>query len=421
LADVINRLLVEYSQCLAEVESGTGGEFSIVNPLFFTRRITVSQAIKNGSASFYRSKQPYLVQQTIEDQLHAVAEVKGSSVTPIRTASSSMPLKKEPPVLEGQKLQNEFFVATIDSKTGALQSILYHGQRGNLASQRLVLVDKGSNAVSTMVCDEIEPVAVNHLSGEIKTSGRIVVGDEAVANFTQVFRLRRGQQVLELEIDIRPTIGLENSKRKYFAHRLAWRDEASKVFGSDQFVRSELYAPKFESPNFVDIENLDYGLTLLPGGLPYHQRIERRQLETLLIVGKESRRAFKVGIGVDLKYPLKSAFDLASPALIAKSGSAAAQQFFHLDSRNVLVTYARPFFDSADGAWGMEMRLQETQRRGGEVSLFTPLKMSQVYRTNFDGDVIETLHDAEAAAVTQIRLPHAAADYFQIRIVFALG
>ena len=166
-----------------------------------------------------------------------------------------------------------------------------------------------------MICDTVESSAHSVLSGEIKTTGRIVVGEKTVANFTQVFRLTRGQRVLELEIDIKPTIDIESLTSKYFGHRLAWRDEACKIFGSDQFVRSEIYAPKIQSPNFVEIENLDYSITLLPGGLPYHQRINRRQLDTLLIVGDEKSRSFKIGIGVDLKYPLKSAIDRVCPAL----------------------------------------------------------------------------------------------------------
>ena len=408
-------LLHQYSQSLSAINANETNTLSIINPLFFTRRAIVSYATKSVSASFHKSKNPFLVQQTVGNQLNAISETKGSSVTPICTDLPAMPWKKEPPVLNGNKLQNEFFIATIDSKTGALSSILFHGQRGNRASQRLVYEDKKSHAKSTMICDSLDSISTSILCGEIKTTGRILLGEKTVANFQQRFRLHRGEQILKLDIDIQPTIKLDNTSAKYFAHRLAWRDEACKIFGSDQFVRSEIYTPKLQSPNFVDIENLDYTLSLLSGGLPYHQRIERRQMDTLLNVGQETRRSFNIGIGLDLKYPLKSAIDFNCPTLITDSCPPTSQQYFQLDSKNVLVTYARPVFGDSDRL-SIEMRLHETQRRSGEVTLYTPFQMAAVSRTNFEGDVIEVIHDQDSAPISQIKLRYAAADYFQIRL-----
>ncbi len=424
LAEVTDQLLKELTETISGEErekSETRGQkeegWALVNPLFFSRRSNLCVTDVDLPDGFYKTKQPFVVHQIAHNQRRAVAEVSGSSVTPIAISGPASAMKKEPPVVDGEKLQNEFFVANIDRQTGALRGILFHGQRGNRAGQRLVLVDKRSAISSTMACDAFEVTASGHLGGEVKTSGRILMGAETVAHFTQVFRLRRGQRVLELELNIEPTIELRNSKTHYFAHRLAWRDEACKVFGADQFVRSEIYTPKIQSPNFVEIENLDYTLTLLPGGMAYHRRIQRRQLDTLLIVGREQQRKLRLGIGVDLKHALKSAIDFASPALGTKLNSSTTTQFFHLDSKNVLVTDARPVFGAEGEPVVFEMRIQETQRRGGEVTLFTPFKMGKVERTNFHGQSVETLHDQQGAGVNQIKLRYAAAEFFQIRIV----
>ncbi len=410
-------LLAKFSTDASSARSNAAPEVHVVNPLFFTRRTSVSLPVDNTEDGFSRTESPYQVRQIADGHLHATAQCSGSSFTPITSDADKSSLKKQPAVLDGTKLQNEFFVATIDPKTGALASILYHGKRGNRASQRLVFQDNREKVASTMICDKLESSATSILCGEIKTSGRIVVGQETVANFTQVFRLTRGQRVLELEIEIQPTIEIGNSPTKYFGHRLAWRDEACKILGADQFVRGEIYAPKIQSPNFVEIENLDYALTLLPSGLPYHNRINRRQLDTLLIVGKEKSRIFKLGIGVDLKYPLKSAIDRACPALTSTIKGNQPRQLFHLDSKNILVTSVRPVFSTENNAPVVDLRLQETERRGGDVTLFTPFKMAEIHRTNFHGDIIETLHDAEGAPINQIKLSYAAADFFQIRIV----
>ena len=411
------QLLILISQALSKLDSGGDSRACFVSPLLFTRRLSVSLPTSNTKDGFNKTTSPYCVQQINAGQLHAVTQCRGSSVTPIELNAPQATLKKQPPVLQGNQLQNEFFVATIDRGTGALASILFHGRRGNRASQRLVYRGKRDAAASTMICDTFETDAASVLSGQIKTTGRIVVGEERVANFTQVFRLTRGQKILDLEIEIQPVIEFRNSGTQYFGHRLAWRDEASKIIGSDQFVRSETYTPKVQSPNFVEIENLDYALTLLPNGLPYHDRINRRQLDTLLIVGKEKSRSFKIGIGVDLKYPLKAAIDRACPVLTAAIQCDQPRQLFHLDSKNILVSHVRPVFDGAQGAPALEMRLQETERRGGDVTLFAPFQMAEVHRTNFYGDTIEQLHDSKSAPLSQIKLSYAAADYFQIRIV----
>ena len=187
LETVGQEILDQYSESLSATNSGSSTVTSIINPLFFTRRTVLSYPFENAVSNFHKSKQPFLIQQTTGNQLSAIAEIKGSSVTPIRTDRPAMPLKKEPPVLDGQKLQNEFFVATIDAKTGALSSIIFHGQRGNRASQRLIYYDKTSRVNSTMICDSMESTSTSILNGEIKTTGRILLGDETVAKFEQRF------------------------------------------------------------------------------------------------------------------------------------------------------------------------------------------------------------------------------------------
>ena len=309
-------------------------------------------------------------------------------------------------------------MVTIDPATGSLKSISFHGQRGNYASQRLVLRDKKSGATSTMVCDSVEPTSVSHISGQIKTSGRIMVKEEPVARYCQVFRLTRGRPVLEIDIEIEPLVDLGASKDKYFAHRLAWRDEACKIFGSAQFLKTELYTPRIESPNFVEIENLDYSLTLLAGGLPWHNRIQRRQLDTLLIVGQEKRRQFKIGLGINLDYPLKSAIDFSSPTLVAPVSPTQTKQFFHVDSKNILVTDVRPILSETGDVNAFEFRFQETQGRSGEVTLHTPFAVSEVHRTNFHGDIVDT-YSREGSAPNKVKLIYAEGDYFQIRVMVA--
>ena len=418
ITNATDELLAKFTADASPPKSNESLQDHVVNPLFFTRRASVSIPSNNSPDGFSKTESPYSVQQITDGQLHAIVQCPGASLTALDFGKDQTSTKKkQPAVLDGTKLQNEFFVANIDPQTGALASILYHGKRGTRASQRLVFHDNRKNAASRMICDRVQSHATSALRGEIKTSGRIVVDQETVAEFSQVLRLTRGQRVLELEIELQPTIDIGNSTSKYFGHRLAWRDEACQIFGCDQFVRGEVYAPKIQSPNFVEIQNLDYAITLLPSGLPYHNRINRRQMDTLLILGNEKCRFFKLGIGLDLEYPLKSAIDRACPTLTTTVKGNQPRQLFHLDSKNILVTSVRPVFADDNSMTTVDIRLQETERRGGNVTLFTPFKMAEMHRTNFHGDIIETLHDSDSDPVSQIRIAYAAADFFQIRIV----
>lgn len=405
----------------------------LLNPLFFNRQVVATLPDDPSWLSFYKSKRPHLIHQKIDQGSDCkrvlCAEIKGTGMTPAAVGlsvaagetalwhSEKNAIHKEPSVLDGDKLQNEFFVATVDRKTGALRNLLFHGQRGNRCSQRLIWQNGPSSPRSTMVCDTFETTAIGIVGGAIKTTGRIVANNQTVANFTQTFELYRGQSVLKVAIDLQPTIDVGNSKQKYFAHRVAWRDEGCKIFGSDQFVISELYSPQIQSPNFVHIQNLDYSLTLLSGGLAYHHRIDRRQLDTLLITGNESQRSFEIGLGIDLKYPLKSAIDFATPVLTMPSGPSKATQYFHLDSKNVLVTSVRPVFSDDQRVIGFDFRFQETQRRGGKTTLYLPFKISTACRTNFKGVVTQRLLQTPSPEATQVEFEFAAADYFQIRIL----
>ena len=69
----------------------------------------------------------------------------------------------------------EFFVATIDAKTGGLRSIQFHGKRGNRGGQRIVFHDHTRpNISSQMVCRDIQSTTLSKIAGQIETSGAIL-------------------------------------------------------------------------------------------------------------------------------------------------------------------------------------------------------------------------------------------------------
>ena len=326
---------------------------AVVNPLGFSRRIkATSSAAFNGDHALQICNDPF--QMSVADQVAGgtawTCDVSSQSVVALvkHSASNVVAEKKAPDVQAENRLRNEFFEATIDVASGGLRSILFHGKRGNRAGQRLVMRDATNpKLASKMICESVEGSNLSKIAGQIKTRGRIEMADAVVATYAQTFRLARGQRVLEVEIEIKPKQELPDSANSYFASQLAWQDEACTIRSGSQMARHETNDPKIESPNFVEISASDYRLTLLAGGLPWHRRIERCKLDTMLLVGRERHCNFRIGIGIDITHATRAAINFNSPVLTleglpASIADSNLPQGLHLDCKNIIVTWSAP-------------------------------------------------------------------------------
>ena len=386
----------------------TGNAAILVNPLGFRRRLnaTIETTDTRLSGDFTSSQKPFQLSarqvvhgsQTEQAKRQWIMDVDsfgGAVVTPIPTADTSDG-RREPDVVVGEKLQNEFFVATIDEKSGGLRSIQFHGKRGNRGGQRIVYRDHvRPNVSSRMVCRSVEATTLSKIGGEITTVGSILMEEQEVADFRQTFRLARGQRHLELEIELTPKVSLPPSAATWFASQLAWQDESCTLHAACQLAKFETVDPKIQSPNFVQISMSDYSLTLLAGGLPWHRRTARCKLDTMLIVGGEPQRKFRIGIGVNISHAARAAIHFDSPtyaidqlpasATLPNGGRALIGQcLLHLDCKNIISTFSAPVF--VDGKLvAVRVRLQETEGRAGRLNISTPLTLEKVVRQNFLG------------------------------------
>jgi alpha-mannosidase len=247
----------------------------IFNPLGFRRRLALTTTVDSAAnnTTFSNSQKPYQlsVADTAKPVRHWIVDVDSFGATRLQkhANATSSDGKREPDVLVGEKLQNEFFVATIDAKSGGLRSIQFHDKRGNRGGQRLVHHDRTRpNASSQMVCRSMKQTAISKIGGQIETAGVILVAGEEVAEFRQTFRLLRGQRYLEVEIELTPKITTPSSTETWFASQLAWQDESCSLHAACQLAKYQAVNPQIQSPNFVEITMTDYSLTLLAGGLP---------------------------------------------------------------------------------------------------------------------------------------------------------
>jgi len=278
-------------------------------------------------------------------------------------------------------LRNEFFTASVDRHTGALQSISDYYTRGARLAQQLALRtprrgsdDPGGDAnYSVMTTDEVTVTSAGPALGEVVCRGRLVDRDvRRLAGFTQTTRIRRGSRVIELQIELDIAKQPEPDPwQSYYAARFAWGDATSSLYRSVNMANLPTDVVQLEAPHFVDIRSGKVRSTILTGGLPYHRRFGLRRLDTLLVVHGETARRFRIGIGIDLPAPMPAAMDfIAPPTTLSSAGrpTNASGWLFHLDVRNVVATHWEPLLEAGRGE-GFCVRLLETDGRNVQLGL----------------------------------------------------
>jgi alpha-mannosidase len=249
-----------------------------------------------------------------------------------------------------------------------------------------------------MAADEVKVTAATTALGEITCRGRLLDREgKKLAGFVQVYRVWRGSRVLELEVELDP---VEQPRadpwNSYYCARFAWADPAAEVFRTVHQTRIPAGGKQFEAPHYIDLVSIKTNTTILTGGLPFHRRHEDRMLDSLLITRGERARKFKLGIGIDLKYPLTDAISLLTPPVMvpqaAKPHSGATGWLAHVDARNVLVTGCEPLVENGPVV-GLQLKLQETEGRPAKASLRTFRALGKGHVVDYQGKV---LRDCEA-------------------------
>ena len=319
----------------------------------------------------------------------------------------------------------------IDRQTGGVRSINLYGKKVNLLSQRLALRTPGMGGVKTekvrparyseMIADEVSHAGGSRIRGSIRSRGRLVDNGKEVARFEQTFEICRGIPRVEIEILIEPTVKLSSSSNHYFCNRFAWKDDVSDIVCNALDSKLTVLSDWFEATNFVEIHQGDHCVTMLTGGLPYHRRVSRRMLDSLLIVGRETQRRFKIALEVNKAYPAMSVAQWMSPSFVFPIDDPATKPggwLFHFNCKNVMAKWWRPIWEneSAGGKLtGVSMRLQETEGRAGELKIRCPRPVSNAARNNFDGGFVRAI-DVDAKEKDIIPIEFHSNELFQISI-----
>lgn len=355
------------------------------------------------------AEKPVLAQGEVKPRKFAVVEVPPCGY--VHLTGNAKATSSGKTLVDGNKLRNEFMEVHIHPESGAIQSIYDYKSRGNRFSQQLGLRMPGQAAGGTryrdpdesaqytkMVAQSVKTLIDTTALGEIQTAGQLIDADGGVAaDFTQVYRLWRNNRVLEIEIELRPRTEPRTLPwNSHYACRFAWPDEAALLHSDRQWVRERAVARKIEAPNYVEVESGSLKTTILTGGIPFHLRNNRRMLDTILIPTGETEHKFRLGIGIDLPYPLQAAqsfahgvvphFETASPPQPGNTS-----WLLHLSARNVALTHLAPTIGEAGKVTGLEARVLETENRHAEAALRTFRPVKEAWLTDFRGKKISDL------------------------------
>ena len=390
----------------------------ILNPANVVRRVAVD--VSELPSLPAKEKPVYSAAISAERKL-AIVDVPGNGyawLTPSGNSSTSRKPRKSELLADEGILQNEFFQALINPKTGSLQAVRHYDERSNRLSQQLAMRAPGPRAspgdtwqdpdsaatYSQMVADEVRVSQSSDTMGEIVSRGKLQDREgNVLSEFQQTFRVWRGIRVLELEIELDPQVETRSDPwNSYFACRFAWGDETSELSRPVNQIRHPVNAKRFEAPHYIELSSGKQRTAILTNGLAFHRRIGFDTLDSLLVVRGESQRRFRLGIGVDLKQPMHDAQELMGRTLVsthqAQPRSAPTGWLYHIDARNLLVTSWQPLPDKN----GLRIRVLETADRATRAQLTTVKPIKQAVQTNFQGKPVVECRVEEERAVLDI-------------------
>jgi hypothetical protein len=202
-------------------------------------------------------------------------------------------------------LQNEFFVAKIDSATGMLRSLFTGNYRYNRLSQQLGfrlpkalrdvdsrLAKDPNRGYASSVVDKIEIAELGVVTGSVRIHGRLICDDgQDAAKFTELVTIRKYSRILEFNIAIEPIIepSGDSAWDSYYAIRSAWNDSSLELRGCLGDGLYSVTTNRVLSPRFIDLRTEKRAITFFSEGLPFHRRFGERYLDTILIAKGDNK------------------------------------------------------------------------------------------------------------------------------------
>lgn len=256
---------------------------------------------------------------------------------------------------ENAEIIHPSFVVALDKRTGGMKGIRRPGEpRARLGQQLAVVGASGEDAVVMIAEGEPDVAYGGPAKLEVRTRGRVVdPSDESrtVARFEQIVTAYLGRPTLGLKIDlsevdesfVSATHAAASPRGRALVCRWAWRESASRMRRLTHLQAHPTTAKYPTTSEAIELSHDGKRVTIVPLGLPYHQRHGERMLDTVLVTGRESKRSFEIDLVLDLEFPHQAVVDRLTPPVVipVRTGPPKTGHqgwFYHIDHRNVAMT-----------------------------------------------------------------------------------
>ncbi len=318
-----------------------------------------------------------------------------------------------PLVAEGRTLRNRFLQVTLHPDAGGIQSVFVPNRRGNRLSQQLAFRRETTEAdtpeavsgsedggvYSEMQSESIEIIdSRNDDRAAIRSRGSLVdpvLG--GVGTFEQITSISRDSRLIELDITLDIQRELEpRAWETYFAARFAWADASCEMRRSLAGGSHRTDRQRVEAPEVVELISDNQTTTILTAGHPYHRAVGLRMLDTLLVVAGETRRHFRLGIGIDLAHPYATAKQFLSPVGMASKlgvcpAAGSSAWLFHINVNHVVATHWEPVSSEEGKVSGFRARLLETEGQPCQTRLRCFRHVHRARQLDLTGKVLSDL------------------------------
>jgi alpha-mannosidase len=256
---------------------------------------------------------------------------------------------------ENHEIVHPSFVVALDARTGGFKGMKRPGEpRARLGQQLAVVGASGEDSVVMIAEGEPDVAYGGPARLEVRTRGRVVdPADESrtVARFEQVYTAHLGRPTLELKIELSEvddsffssTHAAYSARGRALVSRWAWRESSARMRRLTHLQAHPTTAKYPTTSEAIELSHENKRVTIVPLGLPYHQRHGERMLDTVLITGRESKRSFEIDLVLDLEFAHQAVVDRLTPAIVipVRTGPPKTGHqgwFYHIDHRNVAMT-----------------------------------------------------------------------------------
>ena len=420
-AGLLDRSEPETSAVVAGRISGgrSGGRpgYLVLNPIGVARRAAV---LLPGASPDLRPEGPLRAAQFTDEGVWAVVDLPafGYAWVPRDPDHDAPPPPSNAVSARGRVVANASMEVEIDAATGGLRAIRAPGEDTARLGQQLVMggfFGADGRAIPSRMRSEGFEVEYGGpaLAQAVARGGLFDPNDHRrLATFRQRFRLWAGRPTLEIDVELSEIdfawlsqLSMGAPWQAHLACRWAWPDSEAIVRRTSLLAPEQTDAERPETAEALDITARRRRTAILCGGLAHHARQGPRMLDTILLAGAETARAFRLGVALDLEHPAHGVQDFNGPAFVVPTDAGPPRTgptgwFFRVDNRAVAATRIEYLPDSGDGrGWGLAFHLLETAGRACRCRLRLLRDPIVARQVDFHDDLILNL-DVNGDAVS---------------------